>query len=80
MEKPLGCYLQVQSPYYQVAHYNQETPFLVSSRGQVKSEEAKKRIKGYVITATTSFHPPKPVSTDLTITSDSVSDLNDLLT
>ena len=30
MEKPLGRYFQVQSPYYHVAQCNQETPIPVS--------------------------------------------------
>ena len=42
MEKPLDHYFQVQSPYYQAAQYNQKTPIPVSSRGQVRSEKAKK--------------------------------------
>ena len=53
MEKPPGCYLQVWSPYYQVAQCNQKTPIPVSWRWQVRSEKAK---KGYastlIITAT----------------------------
>ena len=32
MEKPLGCYFQVQSPYYQAAQCNQKTPIPVFSR------------------------------------------------
>ena len=32
MEKPLGRYLKVQSPYYQAAECNQKTPSPVSSR------------------------------------------------
>ena len=32
MEKYLGYYFQVRSPYYQVAQCNQETPIPVSSR------------------------------------------------
>ena len=32
MEKPLGCYFQVRSPYYQVAQCTQKTPIPVSSR------------------------------------------------
>ena len=43
MEKPLGHYFQVWSPYYQAAQCNQITPIAVSSRWQVKSEKAKKR-------------------------------------
>ena len=37
-----------------------------------RSEKAKKRIASTLITATTSIHLPKPLSTDLTIKSDSV--------
>ena len=61
MEKPPGCYFQVQSPYYQAAQCNQKTPILVSSKWQVRSEKAKKRI----ITATTGVHLAKPVSTNI---------------
>ena len=32
MEKPLGCYFQVWTPYYQAAHCNQKIPIPVSSR------------------------------------------------
>ena len=42
MEKPLGCYFHVWSPYYQAAQVNQKTNIPVSSRGQVRSEKAKK--------------------------------------
>ena len=44
MEKLLGCYFQVRSPYYLAAQCNQKTPIPVSSRWQVRSEKAKKRI------------------------------------
>ena len=44
MEKAIGHYFQVQPPYYQAAQYNQKTPIPVSSRWQVRSEKAKKRI------------------------------------
>ena len=71
MEKSLGRYFQVRSSYYQVAQCNQKT-LPVSSRRQVRSEKAKKRISITLITATTSVHLPKPVSTDLTIKPDSV--------
>ena len=71
MEKPLSRYFQVRSPYYQAAQCSQKTPIQVSSRWQVRSEEAKKD-KLPLITATTSVHLPKPVSTDLTIKPDSV--------
>ena len=72
MEKPLGCYFQVRSPYYQAAQHNQKTPIHVSSRRQVRSEKAKTALASSVITATTSIQLPKPVSTDLTIKSESV--------
>ena len=42
MEKPLGHYFQVWSPYYLPAKCNQKTPLPVSSRWQIKSEKAKK--------------------------------------
>ena len=32
MEKPVGRYFQVWSPYYQAAQFNQKTPIFVSSR------------------------------------------------
>ena len=32
MEKPIGFYFQVWSPYYHAAHCNQKTPISVSSR------------------------------------------------
>ena len=44
MERPLGRYFQVRSPYYQAAQCNQKTPIPVSLRWQVRSEKAKKRI------------------------------------
>ena len=72
MEKPLGRYFQVRSPYYQAAQYNQKTPIPVSSRWQIRSGKSKKRISITLITATTSVDLPKPVSTDLTIKPDSV--------
>ena len=73
MEKHLGHYFQVQSCYYQAAQCKQETPIPVSSRWTDQAWESQK--KGQVpkrITATTSIHLPKPVSTDLTIKPDSV--------
>ena len=72
MEKPLGRYFQVWSPYYQAAQCNQKTPIPVSSRRQVRSEKAKKGKASTIITATTNVHLPKSVSTDLTIKLDSV--------
>ena len=42
MEKPLGRYFQVRSPYYQAVQCNQKTPVPVSSRWQVTSQKAKK--------------------------------------
>ena len=44
MEKPLGCYFQVRSPYYQAAQCYQKTPIPVSSMWQVRPEKAKTRI------------------------------------
>ena len=44
MEKPLDCYFQVWSPYFQVVQCNQKTPIPVSSRWQFRSEKTKKRI------------------------------------
>ena len=72
MEKPLGCYFQVWSPYYQVTYYNQKTPLPASSRWQFNSENTKKGQASAPITATTSVYLPKPASTDLPIRSDSV--------
>ena len=66
MEKPLGRYFQVQSPYYQVAQCNQKIPIPVSSRWQVSSEKAKKGQASTLITAATSAQLHKPVSTELT--------------
>ena len=72
IEKPLGRFFQVWSPYYLVAQCNQKTPIFVSSRWQVGSEKAKKGGTSILITATASVHVPQPVSADLTIKSDSV--------
>ena len=44
IEKPLACFFQVQSSYYQAAHCNQKTLILVSSRWQVRYEKTKNRI------------------------------------
>ena len=72
IEKPLGRYFQVRSPYYQAAQYNQKTLIPISSRWQVRSEKAKKGSASPLTTATTSVHLSKPVSTDLTIKPHSV--------
>ena len=72
MEKPLGGYFQVWSPYYQAAQYNRKTPTPISSRWQVRSEKAKKGEAPTLITATANVHLSEPVSTDLTIKPDSV--------
>ena len=37
MEKPLGHYFQVRSPYYRMAQCNQKAPIPVPSRRQVRS-------------------------------------------
>ena len=68
MEKPLGCYFQVRFLYNQVTQCDQKTPIPASSRWHVRSKKA-----STLISATTSAHLPEPVSTDLIITSDSVS-------
>ena len=60
------------SPYYQAAQCNQKTPIPICSRWQVRPEKAKKGQASALITATTSIHLSMPVSTDLTITPDSV--------
>ena len=44
MEKPLRCYFQVWSPYYQVALCNQKISVPVFSRWQVRSQKAKRKI------------------------------------
>ena len=53
MEKPLGCYSQVRSPYYQAAHRNQKTPIPVSSRGDRSGLRKPKRIS---INTNDSYH------------------------
>ena len=50
MEKPLGRYFQVRSPYYQAAKCNQKTSIPVSSRWQVRSNKAKKGEASTLIT------------------------------
>ena len=65
LEKPVGRHFQVWSPYYQAAQCYQKTPISVSSRWQVRYEKARKASK--LMTATTSVHLPKQVSTYLTI-------------
>ena len=57
MEKPLGRYFQVRSPYYQAAQCNQKTPIPVFSRWQVRSEKAEKGQAPTLITATTVWTP-----------------------
>ena len=70
METTLGRYFKVRSPYYQATECNQKTPISVPSRWQVWSEKAKKGEASTLITATTSVHLSKAVSTDLTIKPD----------
>ena len=43
IEKPLGCYFQIWSPYSQVEECKPKTPISVSSRLQVRFEKAKNR-------------------------------------
>ena len=59
------------SPYYRVVQCNQKTPIPVLPRSWISSVKAKKGQALTLITATTSIHLPKPVSTDLTTKSDS---------
>ena len=62
MEKPLGHYFQVWSPYYQATQCNQKTPIPVSSRWQVRSDNAKKRIS---INTNCSYHQCSSPKTSL---------------
>ena len=60
MEKCLGHYFQVWSPYYQVAQCNQKTPIPISSKWKVRSEKIKKVIS---INTNHSYHQcPSPKS------------------
>ena len=68
IEKPLGHYFQVQSTYYQAKQCNQK-PSIPKVTGQVW--ESQKWQVLTLITATTTIHLPKPISTDLTIKPDS---------
>ena len=43
MEKPLRCYFQVRSSYYQAAQWNQKALIPVPNRWKVRSEKAKKK-------------------------------------
>ena len=72
MEKTLDQYFHVWSIYYEAAWRNQKIPISVSSTYQVRSEKGKKRQATKLLAAITSIHLPEPVSTDLTIKSDSV--------
>ena len=62
MGKPLGCYFQIWSPYYQVAQCNEKTLIPVSSKWQVRSEKAKKRIS---INTNHSYHQHSSPQTSL---------------
>ena len=70
MEKPLRCYFQVWSPYYQAAQCNQKNTYSCILKVTGRSEKAKKDYASILITASTSVNLPKPVSTELTIKSD----------
>ena len=61
MEKPLGHYFQVQSPYYQAAQRNQKHLFLYPQGDGVRSEKAKQRDAPTLMTATTGVHLPMSV-------------------
>ena len=66
MEKPLGQFFQVQSPYYQMAQYNQKTPLFMYPEGDRSGlEKAKKGRASTLIIATTNVHLPKSVLTHL---------------
>ena len=69
---PIGCYFQLRSPYSEVAQCNQKTTIPTSSRRPVTFEKAKEEWASRLIIATTSIQPPKSVSTDLTLKSDSI--------
>ena len=71
MEKPLGRYFQVQSPYIRWHSATRKHLFLYP-QGDRSDLGKPKKDKITLITATTSVHLPKPVSTDLTIKPDSV--------
>ena len=68
MEKLLGHYFQVRSPYYQATQCNQKHLFLYP-QGDRSGLGKPKKDKHHT---TTTIHLPKPVSTDLAITPDSV--------
>ena len=53
MKKPLACYFQVWSPYYQAAQCNEKILIPISSRWQVRSERAKRRLS---INANHNYH------------------------
>ena len=67
-EKPFDHYFQFCSPYYQEVQYNQETPITAFLRWKVN----KKGYETTLCTATTYFYLSKPVSSYLTVKSDSV--------
>ena len=69
---PIGRYFQLQSPYSEVAQCNQQAPIPISPRRPVTFEKAKKEWTSRLIIATTRIQPPKLVSTDLTLKSDSI--------
>ena len=71
MEKPLGRYFEVWSPYYQVAQWNQKHLSLYH-QGDRSGLRKPKKEASTLITVATSVHLPKSVSTDLTIKSDLV--------
>ena len=71
MEKPLGRYFEVWSPYYQVAQRNQKHLSLYH-QGDRSGLRKPKKEASTLITVATSVHLPKSVSTDLTIKSDLV--------
>ena len=72
MEKPLGCYFQIQSPYYRRHSETRKDLFLYPQGDRSGLRKPKKGEASTLITATASACPPKPFPTDLTIKPDSV--------
>ena len=60
------AYLQVRSPYYETAQWNQKTPIPVS-QGAMWGMRKRKKDTHQLVTATTNVPLPTSVSTDLTI-------------
>ena len=73
MEKALGCYFQVwYLPTTRLHSATRKHLFLYAQGDRSGLRKPKKGQASALITATTSIHLSMPVSTDLTITPDSV--------